>query len=252
MQALVEENPQFRGARESLGQLALLMEEYSVAIKHLEIALNGQKDASRADLLYDLGVAYFKMSDLESSKSCFKRVLKDMDPDHMDSIVALEVLEAIISGPPVIQGPDFIEGDYTGDKEGYTYSSKGPKGEGYYKDFREYLRKLGWSDDMIDKMMKTGGLGGNPIDIMQERIHDYSSVQDNTTNTSAYEDPADLVLAYQFLKLPGPFPDGVDPSKREQYMENEEFQEIFGMSKDEFSELPKWKQAKMKQNSQLF
>uniref|UniRef100_A0A7S2MIU8 HP domain-containing protein n=1 Tax=Octactis speculum TaxID=3111310 RepID=A0A7S2MIU8_9STRA len=252
MQALVEENPDFRGARESLGQLALLMEDYSLAISSLEVALAGQKGPSRADLLYDLGVAYFKMSDLESSKSCFKRVLKDMNPDHEEAILALEVLEAITSGPPVIEGPDFIEGDFTGEKEGYTYSSKGPKGEGYYKDFREYLRKLGWSDDMIEKMMRTGGLGSNPIDIMQERIHDFSQMEVNTESGKPYEDPSDLVLAYQFLKSPGPYPEGVDPSIREQYIQDDEFQEVFGISKVEFSELGKWKQAKMKQDAELF
>ena len=44
----------------------------------------------------------------------------------------------------------FIPGEYNGDKEGYQYSTKGPKGEGYYKDFREQLRALGYSEDLIE------------------------------------------------------------------------------------------------------
>ena len=56
----------------------------------------------------------------------------------------MQCIEAIQRGAPQVEGPMFIPGEYNGDKEGYQYSTKGPKGEGYYKDFREQLRALGY------------------------------------------------------------------------------------------------------------
>lgn len=159
-------------------------------------------------------------------------------------------------GAPVVEGPDFIPGDYIGDKEGYTYSLKGPKGEGYYKDFREYLRKLGWSEDMINVMLKTSGFGSPPdlSEIYKGLTPGSDPFGDDDPGAQAaqYADPSELCLMYKFLKSPGPYPDEVDPSIREQYLEDDEFHEVLGMSKDEFRSVPKWKQAKMKEDVGLF
>jgi len=46
-------------------------------------------------------------------------------------------------------------------------------------------------------------------------------------------------------------PDDVDLSKRETYLSDEEFQEVFKMSKDEFSKLAKWKQTNKKKPLKL-
>ena len=47
-------------------------------------------------------------------------------------------------------------------------------------------------------------------------------------------------------------PDRVDPSKKEQYLADEEFQKIFGMDKAAFSKLAKWKQQFQKKKNKLF
>ena len=73
MQALVDAHPDLLSAREALGQLALLVEDYKLGIENLEIALQSNPPASRANLLFDLGVAYFICGDLESARTCFKR-----------------------------------------------------------------------------------------------------------------------------------------------------------------------------------
>ncbi|KAK3266388.1 hypothetical protein CYMTET_24994 [Cymbomonas tetramitiformis] len=45
---------------------------------------------------------------------------------------------------------------------------------------------------------------------------------------------------------------GVDPAKREAYLSDQEFHSVFGMLKEEFYKLPKWKQAQPKKNTGLF
>ncbi|KAK7873808.1 hypothetical protein R5R35_005791 [Gryllus longicercus] len=52
--------------------------------------------------------------------------------------------------------------------------------------------------------------------------------------------------------LQRPLPDGVDPTRLELYLEPHHFQELLGMSKEEFMELPSWKQTNIKKEVGLF
>ncbi|XP_069701361.1 uncharacterized protein [Periplaneta americana] len=52
--------------------------------------------------------------------------------------------------------------------------------------------------------------------------------------------------------LQRPLPDGVDPTRLELYLDPQHFQELLGMSKEEFLELPTWKQTKIKKEVGLF
>ncbi|XP_049958498.1 supervillin [Schistocerca serialis cubense] len=52
--------------------------------------------------------------------------------------------------------------------------------------------------------------------------------------------------------LQRPLPDGVDPTCLEIYLDPNHFQELLGMSKEEFSSLPLWKQTKLKKDVGLF
>lgn len=47
-------------------------------------------------------------------------------------------------------------------------------------------------------------------------------------------------------------PDGVDPSCKEMFLDNGEFQSLFGMDKQSFEALPKWKRQKAKKDHGLF
>lgn len=44
----------------------------------------------------------------------------------------------------------------------------------------------------------------------------------------------------------------MDPSCREQYLDDKDFMEVFGMSKSDFSSQPKWKQVSQKKAKELF
>jgi hypothetical protein len=46
--------------------------------------------------------------------------------------------------------------------------------------------------------------------------------------------------------------DGQDPEKREQSLSDDEFQKTFGMTKDAFAQLKKWKQVQLKKEHGLF
>uniref|UniRef100_A0A8D0L013 Villin like n=1 Tax=Strix occidentalis caurina TaxID=311401 RepID=A0A8D0L013_STROC len=47
-------------------------------------------------------------------------------------------------------------------------------------------------------------------------------------------------------------PEGVDPTKKEYYLSDADFHDIFGKSKDEFYQMPKWKQQNEKKQCGLF
>ncbi|XP_020571122.1 villin-1 isoform X2 [Phalaenopsis equestris] len=58
---------------------------------------------------------------------------------------------------------------------------------------------------------------------------------------------------YELLKVSSGTPlEGIDVTKREAYLSNEDFKTKFGMNKKAFYKLPKWKQNKLKQALNLF
>jgi len=48
------------------------------------------------------------------------------------------------------------------------------------------------------------------------------------------------------------FPPGIDTTKLETYLMDDEFEQVFGMDRTEFSKLPLWKQQKLKREKSLF
>jgi len=49
-----------------------------------------------------------------------------------------------------------------------------------------------------------------------------------------------------------PLPDGVDPSRLEQYLNNEDFQKHLGLSRESFNKEPHWKQLNIRKEKGLF
>ncbi|GFY44941.1 supervillin [Trichonephila inaurata madagascariensis] len=49
-----------------------------------------------------------------------------------------------------------------------------------------------------------------------------------------------------------PRPPGVDLLRLESYLTDDEFQEALGMKKDEFYNMPSWKQSELKKSNGLF
>nr|XP_046240044.1 advillin [Scatophagus argus] len=53
-------------------------------------------------------------------------------------------------------------------------------------------------------------------------------------------------------KLASELPEGVDPSEKEKHLSDSDFSNLFGITKDEFVSLPRWKQLNMKKEKGMF
>uniref|UniRef100_A0A3Q3VQ95 HP domain-containing protein n=1 Tax=Mola mola TaxID=94237 RepID=A0A3Q3VQ95_MOLML len=53
-------------------------------------------------------------------------------------------------------------------------------------------------------------------------------------------------------KLASELPEGVDPTEKEKYLSDSDFSDIFGISKNDFARLPRWKQLNMKKEKGMF
>ncbi|KAG8227448.1 hypothetical protein J437_LFUL011812 [Ladona fulva] len=92
-----------------------------------------------------------------------------------------------------------------------------------------------WTDrDDVAEINIREGKGGDILPVEQELAR---------LTRSTYP-PAQL--------LQRPLPDGVDPTRLELYLSPQHFQELLGMSKEEFDELPSWKQTNVKKEVGLF
>ena len=58
-------------------------------------------------------------------------------------------------------------------------------------------------------------------------------------------------IAYSVL-VSGEVPANVDPTRKEEYLSDAEFNQVFGMDREQFSAQPKWKQDNMKKSKNLF
>ncbi|KAK9099863.1 hypothetical protein Scep_023293 [Stephania cephalantha] len=79
------------------------------------------------------------------------------------------------------------------------------------------------------------------------------TIQEDVKEGEAEEDEGLPVHPYERLKVNSTDPvSEIDVTKRETYLSSEEFREKFGMAKDAFYKLPKWRQNKLKMAVQLF
>ena len=77
--------------------------------------------------------------------------------------------------------------------------------------------------------------------------------------TGAPESQINAVFTYEQLKNrseveleSNPYPDGVDEQNREQYLTDDEFFKVFGMTKPDFNNIAKWRRQELKKRHQLF
>jgi len=92
-----------------------------------------------------------------------------------------------------------------------------------------------WSEGKTFKeLMEEVGQENAGINLLEDEVKKY---------TSTY--PLDV------LQRTDP-PEGVDPTKKEMYLSDEDFQDVFGMSKDDFLTYPQWKRDNMRKEHGLF
>uniref|UniRef100_A0A5B7BTV7 Putative villin-4 n=1 Tax=Davidia involucrata TaxID=16924 RepID=A0A5B7BTV7_DAVIN len=79
------------------------------------------------------------------------------------------------------------------------------------------------------------------------------TIQEDVKEGEAEDEEGLPIYPYERLKIASPDPVAeIDVTRRETYLSSEEFREKFGMTKDAFYKLPKWKQNKLKMALQLF
>jgi len=70
---------------------------------------------------------------------------------------------------------------------------------------------------------------------------------------SAQQELAKFSQTYPYdVLLKRPLPEGVDPTRLENHLNEDEFQKVFKMSPEEFAALPKWKKEARKKDAKLF
>ncbi|KAK7387220.1 hypothetical protein VNO78_27824 [Psophocarpus tetragonolobus] len=96
---------------------------------------------------------------------------------------------------------------------------------------------------------KTMSLSGSPATELSSS-NETASLSQKNRNVDAENT---VIYPYERLRVVSANPvTGIDLTKREVYLSNEEFREKFGMPKSAFSKLPKWKQNKLKMSLDLF
>ncbi|XP_039142174.1 villin-5-like isoform X1 [Dioscorea cayenensis subsp. rotundata] len=79
------------------------------------------------------------------------------------------------------------------------------------------------------------------------------TIQEDTKENEAEDEEGLIIFPYERLKVKSTNPvTGIDVTKRETYLSSAEFREKFGITKENFYKLPKWRQNKLKLTLQLF
>uniref|UniRef100_A0A4W6DBP7 Villin like n=1 Tax=Lates calcarifer TaxID=8187 RepID=A0A4W6DBP7_LATCA len=115
--------------------------------------------------------------------------------------------------------------------------------------------------------------GGNSYEEMKKKLSDAASISQITVDVNnanlnkspggmgggSYRAPggprgSGMYLDPQLLinKSPSELPQGVDPSQREEYLSDADFENLLGTTRPDFQRLPKWRQNDLKKKAGLF
>ncbi|KAI3370212.1 hypothetical protein L3Q82_024994 [Scortum barcoo] len=97
--------------------------------------------------------------------------------------------------------------------------------------------------------------GGKSYEVLKKELGDMASPVQISTEQNCPEPeksyssfPPDALVN----KLANELPEGVDPTKKEKYLSDSDFNNVFGMTKDNFVSLPRWKQLNLKKEKGMF
>jgi hypothetical protein len=111
------------------------------------------------------------------------------------------------------------------------------------------------SIDEIKSKMINPIMQSNPMNLTLHSRGNRSSIGSHSViqQSSSSENPKQS-YSYEQLKMSSgsSFPSEIDISKREIYLSDDEFKELFNMNKLEFSKLPEWRKKRLKQDLNLW
>lgn len=89
-------------------------------------------------------------------------------------------------------------------------------------------------------------LDEDPVKLMKGKlmIGSLAKVEEKKLESSKFLDPSTNKFDYEILKEA--FPEGVDPTRKEAYLNDEQFKVLFNVDQKAFYELKKWKQQELR------
>eukprot|EP00595_Chromulina_sp_UTEXLB2642_P000003 CAMPEP_0196761982 /NCGR_PEP_ID=MMETSP1095-20130614/1310_1 /TAXON_ID=96789 ORGANISM="Chromulina nebulosa, Strain UTEXLB2642" /NCGR_SAMPLE_ID=MMETSP1095 /ASSEMBLY_ACC=CAM_ASM_000446 /LENGTH=818 /DNA_ID=CAMNT_0042112171 /DNA_START=51 /DNA_END=2507 /DNA_ORIENTATION=+ len=111
----------------------------------------------------------------------------------------------------------------------------------------EYTKKHSFTDPYQAKL---AALAKEKEEKLKELVGSSSTVP--STPAPAVPVSASVSSTYSLEQLTSGIPPGVDPTKKEKYLDSKTFAQVFGSTIEEFAALPKWKQDKKKKEVGLF
>jgi len=214
-------------AKERLNDLALpfLIKAYELNPHHMEN-------------LYNLGLVYMKEGNHEEAANAFRALLK-IDSSNQDAKLALQLLKSAHGGSS--RGGSDQQGSWSsgGGAAEVDYSSGAPPGTVSRRPPRR------------SSSMHTGSRGRQTRSSSSHATKRGHSVSAKKKRAASRAPRIRKFYSVEELQA-NPLPPDVDKSQKELYLVDQEFIELFGMKKEEFLELPYWKQTLEKKRYNLF
>ena len=139
----------------------------------------------------------------------------------------------------------------------YEFMKKGPLGPGFYqkKEIRR-MKQMGWRDSFIKvKLRIAPPTEGDDIDTSSNIVVDAGAAGKlgalGTIERIYLQPDGSNIFTYAEL-TEKPFPEGVDPTKRELYLSDDEFSHYLHKTKEEWKSMPAWRKSHTKKAALLF
>jgi len=246
MKHTVEIAPNFFNAWAAMGLSYLQDQKYESCIEALTQAIRIKPD--EVEVQYHLGVAYLKSNKLVDAVEQFRGCLR-VKPDHEAAQKALAAVEASIAyanrdttPPPPPPGPPVISKRASFDEvAAATPDPPPPVVENTAEE--EQLQADFTNLDIVETNLMA------ETKKMRTQTADAETIHDDDIN-AAMNGQGEAFVTMEFpleqLTYPGPYPKGCRVERREQYLPDDLFLEMFKMTKDEFYLMRKWRQMAKK------
>lgn len=180
-----------------------------------------EEDVMLLDTYFEVFVWIGNDANVEEKKKALETAIEYVKGDTSGRTVDDTVMMQIKQG---FEPPNFTAHFFAWDPEKWSNGMS-------YEDMKAALDGTG---DGSGPELGGGDLGGSSI-------------------TAALEDYSDSrKFPYADLKNNANLPETVDKTRKEVYLSDEEFQQVFKVAREDFSALPKWKQSTLKKKAGLF
>jgi tetratricopeptide (TPR) repeat protein len=265
---VLETNPEHVDAIAAIGNIYIQEEKFDAALEKLKLAdadIDRLTVMDKVSLIQNLGVAHLKTGDPVSAKETFERILK-LDPDNAQAKLALHAVKNVESsstsadirvdtnGPKANPNVNLGDGGDDDEKEKVVEEKKAPppvaqKPVPVAEEKVEPKKEVPAPEKAAPKKAAPKKAAPKKAAPVAPKAAAPIAVAAPTSSASSEgERPVHSLESLQSK----PFPDGVVSTERELYLSNDVFNDLFKMSKDEWTKLPKWKRVTQKKKHKLF